>query len=62
MDSEYLGAVVGGLDGSVPTSAPLPQAPGGDGGRLPGAAGEEQEGIPCSGQQMSPLRCPTEQR
>lgn len=51
----------GDLSGSVPTSALLPQAPGGDGGWLPSAAAEEQEGIQCSRQQMSPLRCPTEQ-
>lgn len=62
MDSECLGLRVGGLAGSVPTSAPLLQAPGGDGGWLPSAAGEEQDGIQCSRQQMSPLRCPDEQR
>lgn len=46
----------------VPTSPPLPQALGGDGGRLPSAAGQEQEAVQCLGQQVSPLWRPTQQR
>lgn len=39
----------------TPTSPLLLQAVGGDGGRLPSAAGEEQEGVQRPGQQMPPL-------